>query len=123
MVWKKPTSSAKVNLLETIPVRSNHVTTEWEGACAVLAFPRFKHARVWHRLLPSHLSPTLHARLEEHGTAVWSLIDGHRTVQEIIEQLATHFNHEASYPSRGATYIMQLQKDGFIRLLSPSTAG
>ncbi len=33
-------------------------------------------------LLPKGMSPDIHVRLEEHGTAVWNLIDGHhRTVR------------------------------------------
>lgn len=44
------------------------------------------------------------------------LIDGNRTVQEIISLLTDHFQNEDNYPSRVTTYIMQLQKDGFIQL-------
>ena len=32
----------KVSLLDAVPVRCGHITTEWEGECAVLAYPRFK---------------------------------------------------------------------------------
>ena len=53
--------------------------------------------------------------LEEHGTAVWRLIDGRRTVQEIITLLAGHFQGEDNYSSRVAAYIMQLHKDGLIK--------
>lgn len=54
--------------------------------------------------------------LEEHGTAVWQLIDGKRSVQEIINALADHFSAEEEYATRVVTYIRQLHKDGFIRL-------
>ena len=30
MVWRKPTSRNKVNLLDTVPVRSEQIKTEWE---------------------------------------------------------------------------------------------
>ena len=30
----------KVSLLDAVPVRCGHITTEWEGECAVLAYPR-----------------------------------------------------------------------------------
>ena len=43
------------------------------------------------------------------------LIDGQRTVREIIEKLADHFQREAGYESRISTYLTQLQKDGFIK--------
>lgn len=61
-------------------------------------------------------SPDIHVRLEEHGTAVWELIDGKRTVRQIIEELAEHFDHEENYESRITAYITQLQKDGFVKL-------
>ncbi len=121
MDWKMLTLRNKVNLLDVVPVRSGQVTTEWEDGCVVLVFPRFKHMRVWHRLLPESLSPLLHVRLEEHGTAVWNLIDGRRTVREIVELLDLHFHGEINYPSRVTAYLLQLHRDGFIRLLIPST--
>ena len=67
-------------------------------------------------LLPKGMSPDIHFRLEEHGTAVWELIDGKRTVRQIIEELAEHFDHEENYESCITAYITQLQKDGFVKL-------
>lgn len=106
----------KVNLLDAIPVRCGHITTEWEGECAVITFPRFKYDWTRRLLLPKSMSPDIHVRLEEHGTAVWNLIDGQRTVQEIITLLAEHFSSDENYSARVTTYISQLQKDGFILL-------
>ena len=100
-------TKGKVNLLDTVPVQCGHITTEWEGEYAILSFPRFKY---------DCMSADIHVKLEEHGTAVWRLIDGNRTVQEIISLLTDHFQNEDNYPSRVTTYIMQLQKDGFIQL-------
>ena len=94
----------KINLLEVIPYRNEHIKAEQEGETIVLSFPRFK--RSW---------MSRYLRLEEHGTAVWNLIDGQRTVREIIEKLADHFQYEAGYESRVSTYLSQLQKDGFIK--------
>lgn len=110
----------RISLLDAIPVRSEQVKTEWKGEYIVLAFPRFKKAWMRRFLLPKGLSADIHVTLEEHGTAVWQLIDGQRTVEEIIEQLAVHFSGEGDYASRITTYMMQLHKDGFIRLCLPS---
>ena len=71
------TPEGKVSLLDAIPVRCDHILTEWER-----------------------------------------LIDGRRTVREIISLLAVHFQSDENYASRVTTYVMQLQKDGFIKLLS-----
>ena len=91
------TPEGKVSLLDAVPVRCDHILTE---------------------LLPQSMSPDIHVRLEEHGSAVWRLIDGRRTVREIVFQLADHFHPDENYASRVTTYVMQLRKDGFIKLLS-----
>lgn len=113
-------TKGKTDLLDTVPLRGVHVTTEWKNGYAVLVYPRFKRAWMRRFLLPKGMSPDIHVTLEEHGTAVWQLIDGHRTVREIIALLAGHFEGEAGYASRITTYILQLQKDGFIRLVIPT---
>lgn len=59
----------KVSLLDAVPVRCGHITTEWEGECAVLAYPRFKYEWMRRFLLPKGMSPDIHVRLEEHGTS------------------------------------------------------
>lgn len=77
----------KINLLEVIPCRSEHITAEREGETIVLSFPRFKYPWMQRFLVPKGMSKELHVKLEEHGTAVWELIDGKRNVREIIEKL------------------------------------
>lgn len=109
----------KANLLDVVPFRCAHIITEKEGDCVVIAFPRFKFRWMQRFLLPKSMSPHIHVRLEEQGTAVWELIDGKHTVREIIKKLAAYFQEEAGYESRITTYICQLQKDGFISFLLP----
>ena len=111
------TPEGKVSLLDAVPVRCDHILTEWEGDYAVISYPRFKYEWMRRLLLPQSMSPDIHVRLEEHGTAVWELIDGKSTVREIIEKLADHFHHEAGYESRITIYLSQMQKDGFIKLM------
>lgn len=113
----RQTDSNRVNLLEVIPVKCAHIQTTWEGECAILAFPRFKYEWMRRWFLPKGMSPYIHVTLEEHGSAVWKLIDGERTVADIISLLASHFEGEEEYASRVTTYIMQLQKDHFIFFL------
>ena len=110
------TPEGKVSLLDAIPVRCAHILPEWEGDYAVISYPRFKYEWMRRLLLPKSMSPDIHVRLEEHGSAVWRLIDGRRTVREIISLLAVHFQSDENYASRVTTYVMQLQKDGFIKL-------
>mgnify|MGYP007088009750 FL=1 len=42
----------KINLLEVIPCRSEHITVEREGETIVLSFPRFKRSWMSRYLLP-----------------------------------------------------------------------
>lgn len=109
----------KINLLDVIPCKAGHVLTENEGELSVIAFPRFKRAWMRKFLLPKGMSPYIRVRLEEHGTAVWNLIDGKRTVREIIQLLSEHFGNEENYDSRVTIFITQLRKDGFIRYTTP----
>lgn len=99
-----------------VPCRADHVITEKEGELSVIAFPRFKSAWMRKYFLPRKLPPYIRVRLEEHGTAVWDLIDGKRTVREIVELLADHFDNEQNYGARVTLYITQLQKDKVVKL-------
>lgn len=81
------TPEGKVSLLDAVPVRCDHILTEWEGDYAVISYPRFKYEWMRRLLLPQSMSPDIHVRLEEHGSAVWRLIDGRRTVREIVSSL------------------------------------
>ena len=105
----------KINLFDVIPYISEHVTTEKKDDLCVIVFPRFRNKFMQKVFAPCGKSANLHVKLEEHGTAVWSLIDGNRTVREITEQLAEHFNHEENYEYRITTYISQLYTNGFIK--------
>lgn len=111
---------AKINLLEVIPVRRTHIKTEWIDDCAVIVYPRFKYAWMNRYLLPKGLSPDIRVTLEEHGSAVWRLIDAQNTIDDIIKKLAIHFIDETNYESRIVAYIAQLHKDGFIIYSHPS---
>ncbi|WP_321330698.1 PqqD family protein [uncultured Bacteroides sp.] len=105
----------KINLLEVIPVHNEHITTKLKGDCITIAFPRFKAKWVNNLFRPLGLSSCIHLCLEEHGSSVWTLIDGKRTVGDIIGLLAAHFNFEENYESRVLLYLNKLHKDGFIK--------
>ncbi|MDR2683177.1 MAG: PqqD family protein [Dysgonamonadaceae bacterium] len=107
---------AKTNLFDLIPVVSERITTEKEGELSVIAFPRFRSAFLQKYLVPKNKPAIIRIRLEEHGTAVWDLIDGRRNVREIADALAEHFHHEPDYEYRIALYLQQLHKQGFIAL-------
>jgi hypothetical protein len=107
----------KKNLFDLVPVVSDHITTEKEGELSVIAFPRFRSAFMQKYFVPKNKPAIIRIRLEAHGTAVWDLINGKRTVKEITDALAAHFNQEENYEYRIAIYLGQLQKQGFIKYL------
>ncbi|MDR1631487.1 MAG: PqqD family protein [Dysgonamonadaceae bacterium] len=98
-----------------VPVISDHITTEKEGELSVIAFPRFRSKFMQKYFVPRNKSAVIRIRLEEHGTAVWNLIDGRRTIKEIADDLAEHFDHEENYEYRVAAYVAQLRKHGFVK--------
>ena len=105
----------KVSLFEIIPCHSSHISTIKEGEEVILSFPRFKQTWISSHLFPKSMNREVRITLEEHGTAVWELIDGKRTVKEIVDELAVHFHHESGYESRVIKYLLQLHKDKFIK--------
>ncbi|MDR0437323.1 MAG: PqqD family protein [Bacteroidales bacterium] len=107
--------SKKQNLFDLIPEIDERLTTEKEGELSVIAFPRFRNKFVQKYLVPKNKSAIVRVRLDEHGTAVWKLIDGHRTVGKIAEMLAERFNHEENYEYRIAQFVAQLYKQGFLK--------
>jgi len=109
----------KVNLFDVVPYISDHVSTEKENDLSVIVFPRFRNKFMQKYFVPKGKSANLRVKLEEHGTAVWDLIDGAHTVKEIAELLAEHFEHEENYEYRVVKYIGQLYSNGFIKYKMP----
>ena len=107
--------SEKQNLFDLIPVIDERITTEKEGELSVIAFPRFRNRFVQKYLVPKNKSAIVRVRFDEHGTAVWNLIDGYRSVGKIAELLAEHFQHEENYEHRIAEFMLQLYKQGFLK--------
>ena len=105
----------KVNLFDLVPYISEHIATEKEGELSVIAFPRFRSKFMQKYFVLKSKSPIIRIRLEEHGTSVWDLINGERTVKDIVEMLAEHFNYEDNYEYRIISYLSQLQRQGFIK--------
>ena len=106
----------KKNLFDLVPLICEHITTEKEGELSVITFPRFRSKFMQKYFVPRNRPSTIRVRLDEHGTAVWDLIDGKRTVKEITATLSDHFNHEENYEYRIAVFFSQVHKQGFVKL-------
>jgi hypothetical protein len=105
----------KKNLFDLVPVISEHITTEIEGELSVITFPRFRSKFMQKYLIPKNKPPSIRVRLDAHGTAVWNLIDGKRSIKVIAEILAGHFNNEPNYEYRITMFFSQLYKQGFVK--------
>ena len=103
------------NSFDLVPVISEHITSEKEGELSVITFLRFRNKFMQKYFVPKNKSSTIHVRLDKHGTAVWKLIDGNRTIKMIAEILAEHFNNEKDYEYRIIAFFLQLYKQGFIK--------
>ena len=105
----------KQNLFDLIPIISEHITTEKEGELSVITFPRFRSKFMQKYFVPKHKSRTIRIRLDKHGTVVWNLIDGKRTIKQIAKTLIEHFSPDENYEYRIAIYFSQLYKQGFVK--------
>ncbi|MDR0505950.1 MAG: PqqD family protein [Dysgonamonadaceae bacterium] len=104
----------KINFFDLVPVVSEYITTEKEGELSIIAFPRFRSRFMQKYFVLKNKSSVIRIHLEEHGTAVWDLIDGKRTVKEIAELLKEHFSSKDNYEYSVALFLQQLQRQGFI---------
>jgi hypothetical protein len=79
-----------VNILDQYPYRIYDKYEEHEGKVTI-CIPKFR--RVWMQrfLIPSGRGKEFRVRLDELGSAVWLLIDGKRSVQEIADVLKSTF--------------------------------
>jgi hypothetical protein len=106
----------QINMLELTPVQL--LTSEYreDGQIDVLV-PRFKNSFL-QKMLPKNRSPYIKANLDEIGTAVWELIDGKRTVNEIAAILEEKFQ-EAISPvhQRLAAFMRNLNANKFITFI------
>ncbi len=107
----------KVSLLDVVPVHAEKVWVEpAEDGCLTLVYHRFPKSwlRKW---LSKWFSPQIHIPLERFGSEIWSRIDGKRTAEDIIREVALLHPKEENFPQRIALYLSKLHQDGLIRLI------
>ncbi len=112
---KKKDIESEVNMLELVPERLvDH--EEDDGDVITLLSPRFK-SRLMKKLLESRLKNRfLKVKLDEIGSSVWLLCDGHRSIGEIGEMMRERFGDkiEPCY-DRLSVFFSQLEISRFIR--------
>ncbi len=106
------------NLLTLVPDRLRDF--EMEGEKAVILLPRFASGWSSRHIQPRLKKPTMKVELDEIGTMVWQLIDGHRTVMDITEKVGAHFGERVNPPHvRVGMFITMMKNEGMIELKDP----
>lgn len=104
------------NYLEKTPVRPD--TLDWsvddKGIVTLAIENKGVFNRIAQRLLKKPKVSYVH--LDEHGSFVWQLIDGERSILALGEEVDAHFG-EAAHPlyERLATYFKILDSYGFVK--------
>ena len=83
----------ETNLLDLVPLRLVAESQRIEG-CVCVEFPRFRSApgRLFGRAFRA--SRTIRLTLDDKSTAVWDLIDGRRSVEQIGATLQRKYGEE-----------------------------
>jgi hypothetical protein len=104
----------KANLLDVIPKRTREFRDEENGTVTVL-IPRFGDDPIGGVLRHFFRNTPIRLHLDEVGTEVWRLCDGHRSVYEIGDCLQAKFGERINpvYERLGA-YLHKMRKAGII---------
>ncbi len=106
------------NLLTLIPIRIREF--EMEGEKAVILLPRFSSGWPARHIQPRLKKPNMKVQLDEIGTLVWQLIDGHRTVMDIAEEVEKQFGERVNPPhKRVGMFVTMMKNEGMITLRDP----
>ncbi|NPV87902.1 PqqD family protein [Coprothermobacteraceae bacterium] len=98
----------KKNALDIVPVKRPFIHTLEENGVVKLKIYRNKWwDKLMHRIFKTPLEVTID--LDEIGSEVWRLIDGHKTIREIGQQLEANLGEKAqpTYP-RLLTFVKYL---------------
>ncbi len=105
-----------INLLTIVP-HPNCAWQETSDSRVDLLKPKVKSVRL-RKLLKRWLKQThYHIHLDDYGSFVWRLIDGHHSVMTIGEELQRKYGAKIEPVfDRLGEFIRQLQRSGFIRI-------
>lgn len=102
-----------INLLELVPKRN--ISWENKEEVVILLKPKFKNPFLAKHLLPRMKKPFYKIKLDEIGSAVWILCDGHRSVKKIGDLLHAKFGEKAEpLFDRLSMFFQSLERNKFI---------
>ncbi|MCI1778415.1 MAG: PqqD family protein [Bacteroidales bacterium] len=114
----------KINLYDVVPATGRHLSyIERPDGNIMIIIPRFRNKRMRRFMAARRKCPDFYLKLDSNGSAVWKLIDGNRTVMQMVEELADHFGNEENYEYRILKFIMTLRHDSLITYENPASRG
>jgi|WetSurMetagenome_2_1015567.scaffolds.fasta_scaffold38905_4 hypothetical protein len=102
------------NFYDTVFRAESYVTGKDKEGMIVVVIPRFKSGVMRRWMKQIGRDPDFKIKLDEHGSAVWRLIDGKHDVSEIIAELAGHFDNEKDYEYRIIKFLQTLYEKKII---------
>jgi len=104
------------NLLELTPIRLHENEKSEEGR-TILLVPKFKN-RDLGRFMLGHRSAHFRIKLDEMGSEVWNVIDGHSKVADLISKLQDKWKETPEKTEelerRFAAFLSQLYDNRYI---------
>lgn len=119
--------AAEADYLDLVPRRLVEAVPEPDaGGKVILLVPRYRDA-VWGRLLQPRLGPGkrfVRLPIEARGAALWTAIDGRRSVRELLPAVAAASpDDEADLPRRTCLFIQAMVDNGFLAIGPASPTG
>lgn len=111
---RKQKEVLEINLLDLVPERLIEYEVDDSNIVTLFA-PRFKNKLLKKWFQPRLKNPFLKVKLDEIGSSVWLLCDGHKNIKEIGEVLKDKFEEriEPCYDRLGM-FFQQLEGARFI---------
>ena len=114
-------ASKAINLLGIKPVRNVRSESSQDGT-VVLIVPKFRDGFFSRWFQPHLAKPEFRLKLDAYGSFLWNACDGKTTIEDIAQQMSTHFGEEKdSLYERIAKFMRKLDESKFILLGEPST--
>lgn len=112
--------------LDLVPRKLVEAAPSSDGGAVSLLVPRYRDA-IWGRLLQPRLGPGkrfVKVPLEARGAALWTAIDGQRTVRDLVPVVGEVAPDDLdNLPRRVCLFVQAMADNGFIALDRPAPAG
>ena len=109
---------ASTNYLALVPVRNDMEFTDTEGKITLL-LPKFKNLKYSIWLIPRRKTTHIKFHLDEIGSEVWRLIDGHKSVETICTDISLFLSAKEkpvdNVEERVTSFLTVLLRNGFIQ--------